>query len=364
MKQLIFARTWVAVFRHVALAFCASGWLLGPVSVSHAQSEVDVVIVVGAGGTDEYAAAFSEWAERWEKVATEAQANVTRIGPVVSRESESVDSESTESESTESESTESGEAAPADRELLLESLEQLKADSGQAPLWLVLIGHGTFQQEQAKFNLRGPDLSAAEFAKVLEGAARPLVIVNAASSSGPFLAALSGENRVVVTATRSGEEQNFARFGDYLSRAIGDRSADLDHDASVSILEAFLAASHQTQQFYEREGRLATEHALLDDNGDGKGTPADFFRGMRVVGQPAGEAEPDGPFAAGLSLLATEEELALTAEQRERIAEIEQSVRELRGRKSELDEDAYYAELEPLMVELAKLCEQGDQPQQ
>lgn len=325
---------------HLLLAAgIVSGVALGTFGSSTAWAEVDVVIVVGAGGTEEFDAEFSQWAERWQTVATSAAANITRIAPSAQA--------STENESTENE----------DRQTLLESLERLKAADSESPLWLVLIGHGTFQQGVAKFNLRGPDISADEFATALSGATRPLVIINAASSSGPFLAALSGENRVVVTATRSGEEQNFARFGDYLSRAIGDPSADLDHDASISILEAFLAASHQTGQFYEREGRLATEHALIDDNGDAKGTPADFFRGIRVVGQPAGEAEPDGQFAASLALLTTAEELALPAAKRERIAEIEQSVRELRARKSEMESDAYYAELERLMVEMARLYE-------
>lgn len=358
--------------RLVGVLFSAAGLMLGASSArAEVEVEVEVVIVVGAGGTEEYATQFGHWAERWQAVANSAAANVTLVGPHPNDsdaperavpEPESAPPESAPPESAQPENAPPESTKPADRERLLESLGRLKSAESGSPLWLVLIGHGTFQQGQAKFNLRGPDVSAEELAGALGGAARPLVIINSASASGPFLAALTGENRVVVTATRSGDEQNFARFGDYLSRAIGDLSTDLDHDASVSILEAFLAASHQTRQFYEREGRLATEHALIDDNGDAQGTSADFFRGIRIVGAPEGKAQPDGELAAGVSLLATPEEMALPPEQRQRIAEIEHSVRDLRARKSELETEEYFSELERLMVEMAELYEAASAP--
>ena len=91
------------------------------------------------------------------------------------------------------------------------------------------------------------------------------------------------QNRVVVTATRSGDEQNFARFGQYLAEAIADPRADLDKDGQVSLLEAFLTASSRVDEYYRTRSQLATEHALLDDNGDRLGTPADWFRGVRAT---------------------------------------------------------------------------------
>ena len=108
------------------------------------------------------------------------------------------------------------------------------------------------------------------------------MIVNCASASGPFVNRLSGENRIVVTATKSGTEHNYARFGEYFARAIASPDSDLDHDDEVSVHEAFLRASAEVRQFYETEDRILTEHALIDDNGDGKGTPASMFRGMRA----------------------------------------------------------------------------------
>ncbi len=93
-----------------------------------------------------------------------------------------------------------------------------------------------------KFNLVGPDVSASELNEWLKPVSARCVIINGASSSGPFVTALSGANRLVVTATKSGSEQNFARFGGFLSGTLQGQSADLDHDEEVSLLEAFLAA--------------------------------------------------------------------------------------------------------------------------
>ena len=137
----------------------------------------------------------------------------------------------------------------------------------------MLIGHGTFDGKTTKFNLRGPDVTAADLARWLKPFSRPLVVVDTTSCSAPLINTLSGSNRVVVTATRSGYEENFTHFGHFLAEALSDPEADLDKDHQVSLLEAFLTAARQTAEFYKTEGRIATEHALLDDNGDGLGTP-------------------------------------------------------------------------------------------
>ena len=162
-------------------------------------------------------------------------------------------------------------------------------------MWLVLIGHGTFDGKEARFNLRGPDVSADELALWLKPFRRPLAVIDTASCSAPFLNLLSATNRVIITATRSGNEQNFTRFGQYLAQALTDPEANLDKDGQVSLLEAFLTASHQAAEFYKLQGRLVTEHALLDDNGDGLGTPADWFRGLRAIKRPKRQRRPGRP---------------------------------------------------------------------
>ena len=172
----------------------------------------------------------------------------------------------------------------------------------------MLIGHGTFDGHTAKFNLRGPDVTAEELAEWLKPLKRPLAVINCASASAPFINRLAGENRVVITATKSGDEQNFARFGQYISAAIADPAADLDKDGQVSLLEAYLTACRQVAEFYEQEARLATEHALLDDNGDGLGTPAAWFRGLRATQRAKDGAALDGTRAHQFHLVASDRE--------------------------------------------------------
>src|SRR5574341_271881 len=216
-----------------------------------------VVLVVGAAGEAEYGKVFAEAARRWEEMAGRADARLLQIGLGADQDS-------------------------PDRDRLRSALEAEPAE-GTEPLWVVLIGHGTFDGKLPKFNVRGPDFSAQELAQWLKPIRRPVVVINAASSSGAFLPVLSAPGRVVITATRSGDEQNYARFGAYLAETMADPASDLDKDGQTSLLEGYLFASRRVAEFYSGEGRLATEHALLDDNGDALGTPADWFRGIRAV---------------------------------------------------------------------------------
>jgi hypothetical protein len=227
--------------------------------------------------------------------------------------------------------------------------------NGAAPLWIILIGHGTYDGKSAKFNLRGPDFSDQEFADWLRPFTRPLAVIDCSSSSAPFLSRLSGKNRVVITATKAGSEMNFARFGDYISSSITDPAADLDKDGQTSLLEAFLAASHRTREFYTQDTRLATEHALLDDNGDGLGISEDFFEGLRATRASRNGAALDGPRARQWHLLISAEEQRMPAELRAHRDELELKLEALRNKKASMSENAYYAQLEPILIELARL---------
>ena len=172
--------------------------------------------------------------------------------------------------------------------------------------------------------------------------------------------ALAGENRVVITSTKSGYQYNYARFGQYFSEAIGDPQADLDKDGQTSLLEAYLLASSRVEEFYRQEARLATESALLDDNGDGRGTPASWFRGVRAVKKPKGDALVDGIRAHQLHLVRSKTEEQMPPELRSRRDALENQLAQLRETKSQLDEDDYYQQLLPIMVELAKIYEAAD----
>lgn len=292
-----------------------------------------VIVVVGAVGEEEFGKDFEKWVRLWEKASEQGGAKNVAFGLGETNET-------------------------SDLERLKQTLSDEPKDSA-GELWLVLIGHGTFDGKEAKFNLRGPDLSAAELAEWLKPFRRRTAVINGASSSGPFINKLSASGRVVVTATRSGYEQNYARFGQFISEAIGDVKADLDKDGQVSLLEAFLTASRRVAEFYEAEGRLATEHGLLDDNGDGLGTPADWFRGIRAVKKASDGASLDGLRAHQLHLIRSEQEQKLSPVVRVRRDELELSIVRLREGKGRMDEDKYYRQLEELLLELAKLYEDG-----
>ena len=309
------------------LLLCSAGWV-EPV-VETPQSTV--LVVVGANGNEEYGQQFRQWAGRWSDAAKRGHANFVSIGLEAAEKTD-------------------------DRELLKQRLTEA-AKSGSTPLWLILIGHGTFDGKLARFNLRGPDVSASELADWLKPVERPIAIINCTSSSGSFLNELSGPNRIVVTATKSGHEYNFARFGDFLSAAISDPKADLDKDEQTSLLEAFLLASSRVNEFYASEGRLMTEHALLDDNGDKLGTPADWFQGVRATKLAKNGATVDGMRAARLHLVRSSREEQLSAVHRTRRDELETELAELRQRKSQLAEDEYLQQIEPLLIELARLYE-------
>jgi hypothetical protein len=294
----------------------------------------DVVVVVGASGSAEFGEQFKAWSERWEEAASKGNSKFQRIG--------------------------FGDEKPEDRQLLKQTLADVAAESPE-PLWLVLIGHGTFDGKQAKFNLRGPDVTQKKLKAWLDPIKRPTVVVNCASSSSPFINELSAPNRIVVTATKSGYEQNFARFGDHISAAIIDPTSDLDKDEQVSLLEAFLAASSRVTDFYKQESRLATEHALLDDNGDGLGTPADWFRGVRATRTAKDGASADGLRANQLHLVRSEREDSLTVDARKQRDRVEKEIENLRQTKRDLTEDDYFKRLEDLLLELATLYADAEQ---
>jgi hypothetical protein len=121
------------------------------------------------------------------------------------------------------------------------------------------------------------------------------------------------------------------------------------------LLEAFLMASRRVAEFYKSEGRLASEHALLDDNGDGLGTPADWFRGIHAVKKSANNAPLDGMRAHQWHLVRSKEDQRLSPEQRKKRDELELQIGKLREQKTSLDENEYYQQLEALLTQLAEI---------
>jgi hypothetical protein len=329
--------------RPVSLALLAavSLALARPAIADPAAATPDLVLVIGAAGSPEYAARFREASTRWQRTASRARATVRVVGEPTER------------------ATGTAAAATSDRQRLQAAIAQLA--SGSSTLWLVFIGHGTSDGRTARFNLRGPDVSAPELAAWLKPVSRPLVFVNAASASAPFLRAVTAPGRVVVTATKTGGEISAPRFGGAIAEAIGDARADLDRDGGVSVLEAFLHASKRVEASFAEEGLLASEHALLEDNGDGLGTSAAFFRGMTANQPAAGGQSTDGDRARQITLVPAPPDLALTPALRRRRDQLEAALFALREQRAKLPEATYFARLERLLLPLARLYAQPQQ---
>ena len=314
----------------LSFLFCFVIGLSLPVRGEVVDDQITLVIVTGIAGAEEYTDVFLERSEKWRAAGLKAGAELVFIGA------------DEESEIT-------------DRERLKTVLEeQVNVEEGQ--LWLVLNGHGTFNGERGKFNLKGPDVSGEDLAEWLKPCRRPLALVSGFSASAPFINRLSGKNRVILSATKSGYEVNYSRFGGYISDAIGSLDADFDKDGQVSLLEAFLKGARDTEEFYSLEGRLASEHALIDDTGDARGTGADWYRGVRVIKKSKNQTQPDGRRAHQFHLIRSEFEQQMPKDLREKRDGLELKVLELRDLKDSFDdESAYYERLETLFVELAAL---------
>jgi hypothetical protein len=237
--------------------------------------------------------------------------------------------------------------ARATRENVRQALTELAGSVRRTDLLLViLIGHGTFDGVDAKFNLVGPDLEAEEWKTLLAGIGGRIVFVNTTGASFPFLQRLSGENRILIAATDTAAQSFSTVFPEYFSQSFMDAGADLDKNTRVSVLEAFTYASTRVRQHYEQRGQLATERPVIDDNGDG-------------IGKEAGQPGPDGALAAR-TYLDPSDTLALPADPElgelvRRRAALEEQVEELKARKPMLQPGEYEKELERLLIELARV---------
>ena len=217
---------------------------------------------------------------------------------------------------------------------------------------LILIGHGSFDGVEYKFNLVGPDLTAAQIALMCDRiAARRQLVVDTTSASGGALPFLLRPGRAVVAATKSGTEKNATVFARYWVEALEDPAADTDKSDSVSAMEAFTYASKKTAAFYDSEKRLATEHAVFNDTGTGEAV------------RQAGNGQ--GILLASFTLrrLGTSQQAASDPRKRALLDEkdqLEQKIDTLKYRKAAMDPEDYKKQLTEALVELAKVDEELD----
>lgn len=307
-------------------------WLSAPAGAAPASH---LLVIVGLAGDEANAALFHGWASRLVDAARDrglAADSIVYLGEDPARDPARIGGRSTREGIEAAAGRLATRARPGDQ------------------VFVVLIGHGGSSRGETRFNLPGPDLGAAEFAALASrfGAQR-LVFVNTASASAGFAAALAGRDRVVVTATKTDAERNQTRFAEFFVEALAGLDGDLDKDGRVSMLEAFGYARQKVAQSYETDGQLLTEHAQLEDNGDGKGSEA--------PGQPGGDGALARTLfmesAAGSSDAGAITDPALKVLHEERRA-IEDRIAALRAAREQTDPARYAEDMEKLLIELAK----------
>ncbi len=198
---------------------------------------------------------------------------------------------------------------------------------------LVLLGHGSFDGNEYRLNIAGPDLTGAEIGALLDrlpqGVAQ--LVVNATSTSGATADSWARPQRVIIAATRTGRERNATRFGGYWAQALTSEEADVDKDGNVTAQEAYDFAVRKVDESFKSDAAVVTEHARISGT-----EPARFVLARRGAA---------ALFASDAQLVAMREEQN----------GIEQRIGEIKAQKAALAEDAYYDRLEPALVELARL---------
>ncbi len=308
----------------VAITFAA---LLCAAAPAAAQA-THLAVIVGLAGEPEHAELF----QRWAATLVDAAPKLGVEDVIYLAEKPDVDPKRITGKST--------------KEEIAKAFDKLKAAGPDDVVFIVLIGHGTFDGRVAKFNVPGPDLTPAAVEPLLKSLkSRHIVFVDTASASGPFMEALAAPGRTIVTATRTGSERFATLFGGYFVDALAGTDADADKNRRISVLEAFNYAKREVVNAYEREGIMLTEHALLNDSG-GEG-----------IQDPTPEGK-QGKVAAVLSLGSMESGEPLPADPKLRALyqqrrDLERRVEALKLLKGSMPADRYASELEKLATELA-----------
>ena len=224
----------------------------------------------------------------------------------------------------------------ASRGAILDLFQQLSEAASLAQLTVYFIGHGSYDDHDYKFNLPGPDLTGADIAQALDALTTDnIVFINTSSASGAVKELVQKGRRVIALATRSGSERHATRFGVFFAEALASETADINKNKMVSVAEAFGYAERQVADYFERNGQLATEHAVLH------GERADRFM-LAKLSEPTRRPAPRPATGRLAELL--EQRDALNTE-----------IDALRLRREELSALDYQAALMPKLLELARL---------
>jgi hypothetical protein len=303
--------------------------MLSSAAPAHAQTpERYALVVAGVAGGEKYAENHKKWTASLESILKKMGFAADHV--TVLSESDAP-------------------ATSATRENVTRALASFKQRVKAGDTLLVfLIGHGTADSTSAKFNLVGPDMDAKEWKASLDGLAGRLVFVDSTSSSFPFVEAISGKNRVVITATDSVSQRYDTMFPQFFIEALEQGTkADADKNGRLSVWEAFVYASQAVKAAFDQKGTLVTERSVIDDNGDGVAREATAATGSDGVLSKTTflDAEP----------ASTAANAAVAGLERQRV-ELEARIEQLKGRKDQMPAGQYEEELEKLAVELAQVA--------
>jgi hypothetical protein len=283
--------------------------------------DIHLLVVTGVGGDEEHVKKFGAWSTAIVSAAAKngiPEANITYLG--------------------EDPAASGGKMkARASKDNVTKAFDDLaKAAKPNDQIIIVLIGHGSFDGKVGSFNLPGPDLTAPDYATLLDRfKTQRVAFINTTASSGAFLEPLAGPARTIVAATKTGGERNETVFGEYFAEALGVEAADRDRNGRVSIQEAFDYAAGKVKAAYEKNGTILTEHATLDDSAQGKLASTQYLAPERSRTAAAQSADPA---------------LRALLEQRDAL---ERDVEGLRLRKDSMPAAQYEEQLEKLLTDLA-----------
>ena len=293
------------------------------------------LIIGGSGGDKEYQARFAGQGEHLKRLLSESLGYASeRVRCLL----------------------ESGDPESSTREAIHRAiLDCSRAITPDDDLFIILIGHGSYLNQTSRFHIPGPDLTAGDLNTWLSDlTTRRMVIIDTTSSSAGFINVLSGPGRIILTATRSTEERNATVFMDNLLTALAEGSADLDRDGRISVLEAGQQAAALTDTWYLSQGLLPTEHALLDDNGDGVGTRFPILLDTTTSHGEASTKKTDGDTAKTCWLKSYTFPKQAPPELVKRYVSTLEAIEQLKQAKSTLDEKDYYKQLEALLLTAAR----------
>ena len=291
--------------RMVWVMLACLAWLMP--AFPKADSEGTFFVVVGGlGGEAGYEESFAGYVNELEELCQATAGDVSRVHAIFGRS--------------------------ATRQAVGDIFDKLTQESGPSDsLAVFLIGHGSYDGRDYKFNLPGPDLSASELRRLLDATpAQHQLVVVATSSAGASLETLKSEGRIVISATKSGRERNSTVFAGFWVEALGDPAADSDKNETITAREAFQYTQRKVKDYYEKSKQLATEHPRLQGDAAESFTVARLAKSLQAADDPALR-----------NLLAAREK-------------IERKIREVKSNKESMSREEYYSILEKLFVGLAQ----------